>query len=243
MKDNDIMTLHDVEKLYEELRQSASKESVKTILKDMNEVCEKMVKANASPSVPAVVKVLASKGVLISERSIYNRRQGKNPYPILIDAWIKVVQGQKLGIDKVIKATTESQPDTGIQINKANTLITDEELIKITDPVLRYKISILYGQMKSLKKQNSALRELRELPAIHPDHQVQSRLQNDETKLNLPATKLDKLDVEILRNFLNGQAGQLYFDDQGSLCAAKGIRTHSILSDPGLKAAIEKLLP
>lgn len=242
MKDPDIMSLADVKKLYKELYESVTRESVKTTLKDMHEICEKIVDANATPSVPAVVKALASKGVIVSERSIYNRRQGKNPYPMLIDGWIKVVQGKQLGIQAVVKASTEPQPDSGITIRRSNALITEDDLLKISDPVLRYKISVLFGQMTSLTKQNTALRELRELPAIHPDYQGQPSAK-DIDKHSLPAPQLDSLDVEILSNFLGGQNGQLYFNDEGTLYAAKALRTHTPISDPGLKEVIEKLLP
>lgn len=243
MKNKDIMSVADAHKLYEELYKGVTRESVKTTLKDIHEICEKMVEANATPSVPAVVNALARKGILVSQRSVYNRRKGQNPYPILIDAWIKVVQGKHLGIEAVVKASSEPRPNAGITVKQSNAFITEEDLMKIADPVLRYKISVLYGQMTSLTKQNAALRELRELPAIHPDHQAQPSTKNIENKPSIPSPHLDSLDVEILRNFLGGQNGQLYFDDEGVLYAAKGIRSHTPISDPGLKEVIEKLLP
>lgn len=244
MNDNSILTKHDVEALYKSLEERTTRGSVKAILKDMNEVCSKMVEVNATPSVPAVVKALASKGIMVSERTIYNKRQGKNPYPILIDAWIKVAYGKKLNFDKVVKLTTEPQPDSGIQVTETAGLITDEDLLKIQDPVLRYKISVLYGQVASLKKQNSVLRELRELPAIHPDHQVPSQIKSVESPSHAESSQLDKYDVEILTNFLNSQGGKgLEFDNTGALWASKSIRGGTILSDPGLKDAIEKALP
>ncbi|EGQ8152637.1 hypothetical protein NB525_12880 [Vibrio alginolyticus] len=245
MKESDIVSETDAQNTYNELFEAATKESVKTTLKNINEICEKMVAANAPPSVPAIVKALASKGVIISERSIYNRREGKNPYPILIDAWISVVQKKKLGIDAIVKSSLKAKPDTGIAIEKPNAFVTEQDLLKISDPVLRYKISVLYGHVTALNKQNIALRELRELPAIHPDYHTQPSTKNLEEKRNIPTqtSHLDSLDVEILRNFLDGQHGQLYFDDEGALYAAKGLRSHTAISDPGLKEVLEKLIP
>ena len=243
MKGNDMISTKDVEKLYEELFESSARAQVKSNLKCINEICSKMVGVNATPSVPSVVKALASKGIIVSERSIYNRRAGKNPYPILIDAWIKAAQGKQLGIEVVVKASTEAEPEKGITVNSPNIFITEEDLLKISDPVLRYKVSVLYGQMVSLTKQNMALRELRELPEIHPDHNMQLPDKNVETKPTLPSHQLNSLDVEILNNILDGQSGQLYFDDEGTLFAARAIRTHTAISDPGLKEDIEKIIP
>ncbi|MCF7482582.1 hypothetical protein L3V31_12675 [Vibrio sp. J1-1] len=245
MKNQDIMSNNDVEKLYEKLFENTSREQVKTNLKSIHDICEKMVGVNASPSVPAVVKALASKGIIVSERSIYNRRAGKNPYPILIDAWVKVAQGKKLGIEAVVKASTASQTDNSITVNSPNALLTEDDLLKISDPVLRYKISILYGQMTSLTKQNAAIRELRGLPAVYPDHitQMSDNKIDAKSKLNVPSQQLNSLDVEILTNLLDGQSGRFYFDTEGTLYAGRPIRTHTALSDPGLKDVLEKLLP
>ncbi len=243
MKNQDIMSNNDVDKLYGELLENATREQVKTTLKSIHDICGKMVGVNASPSVPAVVKALASQGFIVSERSIYNRRGGKNPYPLLIDAWVKVAHGKKVGIEAVVKANNESLHDTGIKVNGPNSIFTEDDLMKISDPVLRYKISVLYGQMTSLTKQNAALRELRGLPAVYPDHIAQPSDRKIEAKPNLPSPQLNSLDVEILTNLLDGQGGQFYFDDEGTLYAGRPIRTRTALSDPGFKDALEKLLP
>lgn len=245
MKDNSIISINDVEKLYEELFEKSARELVKSNLKRINEVCKKMVGVNATPSVPAIVKALASKGLIVSERSIYNRRGGKNPYPVLIDAWIKVAQGRQLDLKTVVKASTEVHTETGIIVDNPNAFITEEDLLKIPDPVLRYKISVLYGQMVSLTKQNAALRQLRELPAIYPDYDAQPSDQKieEQSKASAPSSQINSLDVEILTNLLDGQSGHLYFDDEGALFAARAIRTHTAISDPGLKEVIEKIIP
>ncbi|MGL6315689.1 hypothetical protein [Vibrio sp. WXL103] len=245
MKNNDIISIDDVENLFRELFEKATREQVKSNLKRINEVCKKMVEVNATPSVPAVVKVLASKGLIVSERSIYNRREGKNPYPILIDAWIKVAQGRQLGLKTLVKASTEAHAETAIIVDNPNAFITEEDLLNISDPVLRYKISVLYGQMVSLTKQNAALRQLRELPAVYPDYNAQPSGQKIEDQSNASdsSSQINSLDVEILTNLLDGQSGHLYFDDEGTLFAARAIRTHTAISDPGLKEVIEKIIP
>ncbi|HCH6203384.1 hypothetical protein ABRZ72_12510 [Vibrio vulnificus] len=243
MKEVDIFSKPDVQKLYDELYEDATKANVKATLSAINKACEKMVEVNAIPSVPAIVKALASKGMFVSERTIYNRREGKNPYPILIDGWIKVAQSKQLGISALVEATTQNNSDTVVSSHQSNSLITEEDLMKITDPVLRYKISVLYGQMTSLTKQNAALRGLRELPAVYPDYHSQPSTTNCDINPSQPTAQLDSLDVEILRNFLNGQNKQLYFDDEGVLYAARPIKTHTPISDPGFKEVIEKILP
>ncbi|MEZ8349142.1 hypothetical protein BCT19_04875 [Vibrio splendidus] len=242
MNNNKILTNNDVKALYQSLEERTTRGSVKAILKDINEVCSKMVEVNATPSVPTVISALASKGVIISAQTVHNRRHGKNPYPILIDAWIEVAHGKSLNFDKVVKSATEPQPDTGIKVTETTGLITDEDLLKIQDPVLRYKISVLYGQANSLKKQNSMLREIRELPAIKPDHQVEVILNNEKSLSHTENNQLDKFDLEILSNFLNNQGAKgLEFDNTGALWASKAIRRGTILSDPGLKDVIEKI--
>ncbi|EGR1099029.1 hypothetical protein EFU27_00830 [Vibrio cholerae] len=243
MKEVDIFSKPDVQKLYDELYEDATKANVKATLSAINKACEKMVDVNATPSVPAIVKALASQGILVSERTIYNRREGKNPYPILIDCWIKVAQSKQLGISALVEATTQNNSDTVVSSYQPNSLITEEDLMKITDPVLRYKISVLYGQMTSLTKQNLALRGLRDLPAVYPDYHSKPSTTNSNVNPSLPTAQLDSLDVEILRNFLNGQNKQLYFDDEGVLYAARPIKTHTPISDPGFKEVIEKILP
>lgn len=234
MKENNILTTKDVTELYSSLERNITRKSVKAILNHIHQVCSKMVEVNATPSVPSVVRALASKGIMVSEQTVYNKRQGKNPYPILIDGWIRVALGKRLNLDRVIKSSTEDKPYDGNQKIETTGLITDEDLLKINDPVLRYKISVLFGQVASLKKQNSVLRELRELPVIHPEQQIPSLEEKPQ---------LDKYDIEILNNFSNNRGSRgLEFDETGALLAITSIRRGAILSEPGLKQAIENAL-
>lgn len=231
MKDNNVLSIKEATEVYDSLQDNITRKSVKATLSHMNQVCSKMVDLNVTPSVPSVVRALANKGVMISEQTIYNKRHGKNPYPILIDAWIKVALGKRLNLDRVIKSSTEAKLYDGIQKTGTTGLITDEDLLKINDPVLRYKVSVLFGQVASLKKQNSVLRELRELPVIHPEQQIPP----PEEK-----SQLDKYDIEILNNFSNNRGSRgLEFDETGALSAITSIRRGTILSEPGLKQAIE----
>ncbi|PHX07622.1 gamma-mobile-trio protein GmtX [Vibrio splendidus] len=239
MKGNSILTKKDVEDLYKSLEASTSRGAVKSTLKHVNEICSKMVEVKVTPTVAAVVKALASKGVIVSKRTIYNKRKGENPYPILIEAWGKVAHGQKLNFENVVRTATE--PNS--QIIETKGLFTDEDLLNIQDPVLRYKITVLYGQASSLKKQNSVLRKIRELPSINPDHQVEVILNNEKSLSHTENNQLDKFDIEILSNFLKNQRAKgLEFDSTGALWASTAIRRGSILSDPGLKEVIEKIL-
>lgn len=243
MNNSEILALEDVEAIYSSLLEHVTRQSVVTTLKGIHEVCSKMVSVNAMPSIPAVVKALANKGVIISEQTIYNKRQGRNPYPILIEAWIKVSMGKKLNL------TGATFPQNAIHLNSKissqgkPSLITDEDLLKIQDPVIRYKVSVLYGQLTSLKKQNSALKELRGLPSIKLDEQNSTSTQITGLSTELSEGQLDKYDIEILNNFINNQEiTGLTFDKVGALLAKKAIRRESILSDPGFKNVIEKVI-
>ncbi|ASG04264.1 gamma-mobile-trio protein GmtX [Vibrio anguillarum] len=215
----------EVQSLYDLLAEQVTKSDTKKTVKAIHEICKKLVSNNSTPTVSTIVKLLGNQGIMISARTIYNRRSGKNPYPVLIDAWANFSE------QKSAKVT--------VPIESGNQLITDNDLLKITDPVLRHKVMIMFGQHKSLTKENSRLREIRNLPLVSPDPISKESIQ----KLS-PQTKLNAYDLEVIKKFLGGnEIKGLSFDEYGALMSIKAIKRDEILSEYGLKEVIEKLLP
>lgn len=215
----------ELQSLYELLYEKSTKSSTKTTIKTIHEICKKLVGNNSTPTITTIVKLLGDQGIMVSARTIYNRRSGNNPYPVLIDAWASFSE------QKSIKINTS--------IEFGDQLITDNDLLKIADPVLRHKVMIMFGQHKSLTKENSRLREIRNLPLVSPDP-----ISNESVQQLSPQTKLDAYDLEVLKKFLGGnEIKGLSFDEYGALKSIKAIKRDEILSEYGLKEVIEKLLP
>ncbi|PVZ66789.1 gamma-mobile-trio protein GmtX [Pelagibaculum spongiae] len=225
MKEKNYSTELEVQSLYEGLLHQATRTDTRKTLNTIHDICKKLVANNSTPSVPIVAKLVGNQGIIISVRTIYNRRGGNNPYPRLIDAWARFSEFKS--------SKVSSNIDLSFQ------LVNDSDLVKISDPVLRHKIMIIFGQHKSLIKENNALREIQKMPLILPPGSEQERCQNEQKK---PA--LEAYDTEVIVKFLKGNnAKGLCFDQYGALNSNKAIPRHQVLSEPGLKEAIEKLIP
>lgn len=204
----------DVKNLFDELIDKAKKGEQIQRLTQINDVCSKLFKQGSEPSVAAIVKILGNKGIQISTRTIYNKRKGTNPYPILIDAWIELAQSKKMGFSPSVESKHVS--------------FTEHDLSGITDPVFQHKMKIILGQYESLKKQNVALREIQNLPLISPNMEA----------VNSSAPRLGVYEIEIISHFLNKLHPSLSFDEDGALIAKKPIKSGVYLSDPGLREAL-----
>ncbi|BBC41320.1 hypothetical protein FA893_10720 [Photobacterium damselae subsp. piscicida] len=216
----------EIQSLYDLLAEQVTKSDTKKTVKAIHEICKKLVGNNSTPTVATIVKLLGNQGIMVSSRTIYNRRSGKNPYPVLIDAWAS------FSAQKSAKVTAS--------IESGDQLITDNDLMKITDSVLRHKVMIMFGQHKSLMKENSGLREIRNLPLVSPDSTSGGYIQ----QLAFSQSKLDSYDLEVLKKFLVGnELKGLVFDEYGALKSTKLIKRDEVLSELGLKEAIEKLIP
>ncbi|MFB2889047.1 gamma-mobile-trio protein GmtX [Aeromonas veronii] len=211
------VTISQVEDLYQELSKNRKADQRK-MLANIHEVCAKLVKQGSTPSAASVVKILGTQGYKISTRTIYNKRNGQNPYPILIDAWIEVLAAKKVKITETI--------DNGV------IQIDEQDLAKISDPVLQHKMMIFIGQVRSLKAQNDALRNIEKLPVVSMEIGT----------TNLVATILSELNREVISNLLNQSNPSLSFNNDGCLIAKRPIPAGTVLSDPGLAEALEAIL-
>ena len=208
---------------------SLSKSKVSTAkLTRINSVCKGLVDKGVSPSIPNVVKLLNQEGVKISARSIYNKREDGNPYRLLIDAWIECSTSHF--IEKDIKTTSVTEYDIDSDI------LDHTDLSKITDPVLRYRITLLFGEVKGLKSQLNIARELENLPMLQP---ISPTKQIDGVKSE--SLMLNPYEIDILSALISG-THNLEYSTEGALSAKTSIKRGEILSNPGLKDALKKII-
>ncbi|TNI88668.1 gamma-mobile-trio protein GmtX [Aeromonas sobria] len=208
----------DVETLLEKLMEKTKKSDQRQLLCHINEVCLKLAAQGSVPSISSVVKILGNKGIQVSKQSIYNKRKGENPYPILIEAWAELVGSKELGLPQ--------------SLDLKPLAFTESDLMGITDPVSQHKMKIILGQYESLKNQNIALREIQKLPLISLDMvSVES---------SMPT--LDTYEREVISAFLKNLHPSLSFDKEGTLVSTKPIQIGTYLSEPGLQEALQKAL-
>lgn len=209
----------EVNSLYESLTASNTK-TVKAKLNAIHEVCKKLASRKVDITVPRLVTHLTEAGLSISEQSLYNPKSGKkdNPYKLLYLAWQSFASNK---LTAKFAATTE--PDTGV-------VIEDKDLLAIENPVLRYKISLMHAELKSLRRQNDLIRQVNELPII--SNSQLPALTNNNSR---PA--LLEYNQELIREFVKGTS-VLGFDESGRLFAKRAISRSTVLSSDDLRDAL-----
>lgn len=188
-----------------------------------SDVCEKLIEKGADILVTLVVQNLTQRGIKISSQSVYNKQEGNNPYRLLFDAWNEYSQIKKAQKNHTRLSTGHSE------------IIEEEDLMKIPDPVLRYKFSLMYGEIKGLKKQNDMLRQIKEMPSIQAVPMRELGVNQSESIM------LDSYEVGLIRTFVAGSAS-LNFDENGKLIANSSIGKGTSLSAEGLRDALKKVL-
>ena len=226
-----MMTHHDplneVKSLFTLLQSEVKTLSTKSMLEHINNACVIIHKNGGQVAIAPIVSMLNSSGVKISKRTIYNKKDG--PYRRLIDAWIKV--SNKTTIKGSFKGNIK--PENELQ------LITDDELKTISNHVLRYKLSLITGQIKGLQNQLNIARSLKEMPLLSATttdpHQLAHQVQNN--------MRLNAYDIDVLKDFIKqSKSKKISFDEDESLVAAQAITRHEVLSQPGLKDIIERII-
>ncbi|WP_219704205.1 gamma-mobile-trio protein GmtX [Marinomonas lutimaris] len=201
---------------------SQKTEKVKHKLNILNEVCDELTKKKADLSIPLVVSQMTNNNIKISERSFYNQREGGNPYRELYNLWMEY---SRLNRSKVKTRFTEDD------------IINDEDLKKILDPVLRYRINLLYAEVIALRNQNKMIREIKELPSIHSSSKIG---QNSLTNL-IEENLINSYEVDLIDELLKG-THEIGFDANGALIAKRNIKSGSRLLPGGLQEALEKII-
>lgn len=215
-----------IKSLVDNLIRGSKSKPTELKITSIDKICESLVDENITPTIVLVVKYLKQDAIKITTRTIYNQREGGNPYRQVIDAWIEFAN---------FKAS-KSKAKIHKEIDAQN-IVEEEDLSSITDPVLRYRVSLLCGEIKGLRNQLNIARQVQNLPAINWDGQNSTPTEYQKK----PRARLNDYDIEILNEFLSGTSN-VTFDEDGALTAKFHIRKSNKISSPGLKEAIEKLL-
>ena len=226
------MSKQKVDDVYADLQKGSRTASVRTKLSKVHNACEK-ISANAVVSVASVIRYIAEDGVKLSKRTVYNDREGGNPYKTLIEAWIahsELIHSNKKG--KSAKSTSET----------SLSFIVEEDLAKISDITLRHKFSLMYGELKSLRNQVNILKDVGSLPILSqrqvPHNSLDEGLLPHTTRL----FNLSDYDKEVIKDFLNPKLTSLGFDEDGSLISKSAIKRNEALSMEGFRDILERIL-
>lgn len=205
------------------LEQNEGKATKQLKLTAIHKVCEALAQKGLPIEISNVVKHLAQSGTKIGKQSIYNKQSGTNPYRKLIDAW---------GIHSAHAKRKQHPPKA---ISQPENLVTDKDLADIKDPVIRYKVSMLYGEVTALRSQNNMLRDIRNL------HAIQSVPTSEVALTQLQSSTLDEYETDLLAGFIASD-GALSFNEDGRLYAKTSIPRGTSLSSDDLKSALQKVL-
>jgi hypothetical protein len=204
---------------------SEATSSVKAIRLDaFSKICEEFVRKSVQLKITLVVKWMTENGHKISNQSIYNKQEGANPYRILFDLWSEYDTLKRSSSKPVVRESSSFDD-----------FIDDKDLMLIEDPALRYRVSLMYGELKGLRKQNDLMKQVKDMNVIQsvPEHLIESK---SESKF-----VLDDYEIEILKELVSSRS-DVGFSDDGALVANLPIRKGKLLSNQGLKEALTKVL-
>ena len=199
--------------------------TVKQKLVALSAVCEALVKKKAELTIANVVAQLANNKVKLSARTIYNDREGGNPYRELFDIWADYAKA--------------SSANVKVSISSDNADILNSDDIKaIQDPVIKYRVNLLYAEVMALRNQNKMLREIKELPSIHSVPELE-----DKTVLGEQTEKilLDPYEVYLIKTMCEGTI-DIGFNEDGGLIAKRPIKLGHRIIPPGFRGALEKII-
>lgn len=207
-----------------ELAVSSTTVSKATRLNAFNEICESLVMKAVPLKITLVVKFMIENGHQISQQSIYNKQDGGNPYRKLFDLWSEYDALKR----------SHSKPTVKVKQSQ-DSYIDDGDLKLIEDPALRYRISLMYGELKGLKRQNDLLKQIKEMNIIQsiPEYMIDSKNPSEIT--------LNDYEINILKEFV-ASSSYISFNEDGALIASLPVRKGQSLSNQGLKDALLKIL-
>ena len=209
----------------EALLSSQKTAQVKHKLKILNDVCEELAKKKADFSIPLIVSQMTNNKVKISEQTFYNQRKGGNPYRELYDIWL----AYSIEVKKVTKTSAKASEDD---------IFSNEDLKGISDPVLRYRVNLLFAELVALRNQNKMIREIKELPSIHTVPAIEQRIEDPNL---IEQIMLDSYEVDLIDELLIGTP-DIGFDENGGLIAKRNIRSGTRLLPSGFEEALQKII-
>jgi len=210
--------------------------NVATRLKALDKIIYSFKKNNVELTVPNVVNALNATGINMSASSIYNKtvRGEPNPYRVLFDAWINDINKSKLS--------------KNIQDNPSVDFIsmTDADFTSIGNDVVKFKVQMLFNELKSARHQINMLKQIQNLPIItdngsslifHKNEVSNKNIASQEKNISKSKINDNQMHIKILENFLSG-SNKLEYDEDGCLIAKTTIRKDDLLSDISFKDAI-----
>lgn len=162
----------------------------------------------------------------LAEQSLRNKREGSNPYIILLKAWI--------GAAEFVLASNRPprhQPSP-------SEMLSPNDVAGIADVALRHQVGLVIAQNRSLKSQLDILRSLRNAPALRLSGDARS--QGDQAPL-ANHLALTETEVEAVENFIDNRrlnARGLVRGEDGVIESKDG----RPFSAPGLVDALEKIV-
>lgn len=205
-------------------------------LKALDKIIYGFKKNNVELTVPNVVNSLNSIGINMSASSIYNKtvRGEPNPYRVLFDAWMNDINKSKLS--KNIK--NHSSVDF--------ISMTDTDFASIGNDVVKFKVQMLFNELKSARHQINMLKQIQNLPIItdngsslifHKNEVSNKHIASQEENISKPKIEDTQMYIKVLEKFLSG-SNKLEYDEDGCLIAKTTIRKDDLLSDINFKDAI-----
>lgn len=213
--------------------------NIKIRLKAIDKIIYGFKKNSVEPTVPNIINALKSVGIKMSASSIYNKtvRGKQNPYRVLFDAWVKNISDSKLHSSKINTSTDFIS-------------MTDTDFSSISNEVVKFKVQMLFNELKSARHQINMLKQIQNLPIVtdtgsslifnnkeplskHINYQKETLI-----KKNMQDTHIYR---EALEQFLNDN-NKLEYDENGCLVAKKTIRKGDLLSDINFRDAIIEAL-
>ena len=219
---------------YDEIYTKAHGDKMKARVKAVNEACSIIVDNNGVPNASNVIEWIVSKrpAAHIAEQTIYNKRKGEiSPYLKIIQVWAAVSASKPLPKTMVGKNEQKS--------GRRMELVSEEDLLTISDPVVRHKVALLKGQYEGIRNQSEMRQAIRNNPSIAGYLGVGSV--TDAKKLDMA---LAEEEIEALTDFLSKKSvshSGIEFDDVGAVVTKRsqpGVR----LTKPGFVDAIRKIV-
>ncbi|MGL2998757.1 hypothetical protein KNV99_04675 [Acinetobacter nosocomialis] len=210
--------------------------NVATRLKALDKIIYGFKKNNIELTVPNVVNALKTIGINMSTSSIYNKtvRGEPNPYRVLFDAWINDINKSKLS------KNIQSHPSVDF------ISMTDTDFASIGNDMVKFKVQMLFNELKSARHQINMLKQIQNLPIItdngtslifHKNEVSNEPITSQQENITKSKIEYNQVYIKVLEQFLNG-TNKLEYDEDGCLIAKTTIRKDDLLSDINFKDAI-----
>ena len=207
----------------DEIVAKSSRKDQKQRIIEWNKVCQKLVENRSNLTVTLCAKHMLNNGFQITPRTVWN---GDNPYKTIFNLWS----------DFLISVKAKASESKVNSIKTDDVFINDADLNAIDDPVLKYQVSLLYGQLKAYKQQVDMLNDVRNQQSISVKvANVQNLSLEDASKVIL-----DEYELDLIKELL--ESPSVKFDKNGKMLAATNLRMGTPISAEGFKQALEKVL-